>query len=66
MEIIIYRFCKSYSLPLPRRYRRRARKDYLAFAKSRKHSEGKIRKALRKQLDYVVRNSSWVWIRHDR
>ena len=31
LEAIIYRFCKSYGLPLPRRYRKRARKDYLAF-----------------------------------
>ena len=35
LETIIYRFCKSYVLPLPRRYRKRARKDYLAFAKSK-------------------------------
>ncbi len=28
LETIIYRFCKSYGLPLPRRYSRRARKDY--------------------------------------
>lgn len=34
LETIIYRFCKSYGLPLPRRYSKRARKDYLAFAKS--------------------------------
>ncbi|MCX4353924.1 MAG: transposase, partial [Lachnospiraceae bacterium] len=56
LETIIYRFCKSYGLPLPRRYRRRARKDYLAFAKSKKHSAKKIRKALRKQLGYVARD----------
>ena len=37
LETIIYRFCKSYGLPLPRRYSKRARKDYLAFAKSKKH-----------------------------
>lgn len=60
LETIIYRFCKSYDLPLPRRYRRRARKDYLAFAKSRKHSAGKIRKALRKQLGYVARDIRYL------
>ena len=27
LEMIIYRFCKSYGLPLPRRYRRKARKE---------------------------------------
>ena len=56
LETIIYRFCKSYGLPLPRRYRKRARKDYLAFAKSKKHSAKKIRKALRKQIGYVARD----------
>lgn len=34
MEAIIYRFCRFYGLLLPRRYKRRARKDYLAYAKS--------------------------------
>ena len=60
LETILYRFCKSYDLPLPRRYRRRARKDYLAFAKSKKHSAKKIRKALRKQLGYVARDIRYL------
>ena len=37
LETMIYCFCKCYGLKLPRRYRKRARKEYLAFAKSRKH-----------------------------
>ena len=56
LETILYRFHKAYGLPLPRRYRKKARKDYLAFAKSRKHTNGRIRKALRKQLGYVARD----------
>lgn len=60
LEAIIYRFCKSYGLPLPRRYRRRARKDYLAFAKSKKHSAKKIRRALRRQLGYVARDIRYL------
>ena len=40
----------------PRTYRRKARRDYLAFAKKRKKSLKTIRKALRKQLGYVGRN----------
>ena len=60
LETIIDRFCKSYGLPLPRRYSRRARKDYLAFAKSKKHSTKKIRKALRKQLGYVARDIRYL------
>lgn len=60
LETIICRFCKSYGLPLPRRYRRRARKDYLAFAKSKKRSAKKIRKALRRQLGYVARDIRYL------
>lgn len=60
LETIICRFCKSYDLPLPRRYKKCARKDYLAFAKSKKHSEKKIRKALRKQLGYVARDIRYL------
>ena len=60
LEAIIYRFCRSYGLPLQRRYRRRARKDYLAYAKSRKHSTEKIRRTLRKQLGYVGRDIRYM------
>jgi IS5 family transposase len=60
LETIIYRFCKSYHLPLPRRYSKRARKDYLAFAKSKKHTAKRIRKALRKQLGYVARDLRYL------
>ena len=45
---------------MPRRYSKRARKDYLAFAKSKKHSAKQIRKALRKQLGYVVRDIRYL------
>lgn len=51
LEQMIYRMCSSYGLQLPRRYRRKTRKDYLAFAKGRKHSKKQIRTALRKQLN---------------
>jgi len=40
----------------PRTYRRNARKDYLAFAKKKKASKKKIRKATSQQLNYVRRN----------
>lgn len=60
LEAIISRFCKSYGLPLPRRYKKCARKDYLSFAKSRKHTKKKIRKALRKQLGYVARDIRYL------
>ncbi len=60
LETILYRFHKSYGLPLPRRYKRKARKDYLVFAKSRKHTKKKIRRALRKQLGYVARDIRYL------
>ena len=60
LETIIYRFHKTYGLALPRRYARRARKEYLAFAKSKKHTAKKIRKALRQQLSYVKRNIAYL------
>lgn len=40
----------------PRTYRIRARRDYLAVAKSKKVSKNKLRKAIRKQLGYIRRN----------
>lgn len=60
LEYIIYRMCKSYGLALPRRYRRKARKDYLAFVKSRKHTEKKVREAVKKQLSYVRRDIGYL------
>lgn len=40
----------------PRTYRQKARKDYLSVAKQRKPRGRTIRKAVRKQLDYVARD----------
>ena len=40
----------------PRTYRKRARKEYLSAAKSKKLSKSKRRKAIRKQLGYLKRN----------
>ena len=60
LETIIYCFHKTYGLALPRRYARRARKEYLAFAKSKKHTAKKIRKALRQQLSYVKRDIAYL------
>ena len=60
LETILYRFHKSYGLVLPRRYSRRARKDYLAFAKCKKHTAKKIRKAMRQQLSYVRRDIGYL------
>jgi len=40
----------------PRTYRKKARKEFLTFIRNRKPWERTIRKALRKQLQYVERN----------
>lgn len=40
----------------PRNYRKRARKDYLKYVRSRKHSAQKTREAIRKQLNYLKRD----------
>lgn len=45
---------------MPRRYKKCARRDYLASAKSRKHTKKKIRKTLWKQLGYVARDIRYL------
>lgn len=57
-EIIIYRFCKSYGLPLLRRYMRKAREEYPAFAKAGKHSKKQIRKAVKNLFRKVLPRTS--------
>ncbi len=44
----------------PRTYRKRARKDFLLVAKSKRLSKGKRRKMIRKQLGYVERNMKTI------
>ncbi len=56
LEAILYHFHKSHGLELPRRYAKRARKDYLAFTKCKKRTRKKIRKALHQQLACVKRD----------
>lgn len=44
----------------PRTYRRLARKDFLAMAKQKRKSANKLRKAIRKQLNYILRNIKYI------
>ena len=60
LETIIIRFCKTYGLARPRMYRRKARKNYLALAKTKKRSTKKIRATIRKQLAYVRRDIKYL------
>ena len=60
LEEMIFWFHKAYGVALPRRDCRAARKQYLSFAKSKKHPAKQIRKALKKQLSYVKRNIGYL------
>lgn len=44
----------------PRTYPERARKDYLAIARKKKRSAKEIRKAIRKQLQYIKRDLGYI------
>lgn len=60
LETIIIRYCKAYGFVYPRMYRREARKNYLALAKTKKRTHARIRKTIRKQLGYVKRDLGYI------
>ena len=60
LEDMICRVSDEYNYYRPRMYREKARKDYLALAKCRKRSAKKIRKAIRKQLQYIRRDLGYL------
>ena len=60
LERMIDTICYEYNESKPRTYRRNARKDYLSLAKRRKRSGKLIRKAIRKQLQYVRRDLKYI------
>lgn len=60
LEAIIDTVCYEYNYYKPRMYRQNARNDYLALAKCRKRSAKKIRKAIKKQLQYVKRDLGYI------
>lgn len=60
LENLICKICDDYNFYRPRMYREKARKDYLSFAKCRKRGSKKIRKAIKKQLQYVCRDLGYV------
>lgn len=60
LEEMIFWFHKAYGVALPRRDCKAARKQYLSFAKAKKHSAKQIRKALKKQLSYVRRDIRYL------
>ena len=60
LEALIDTICYEYNESKPRTYRQNARKDYLSLAKRRKRSGKLIRKAIRKQLQYVRRDLKYI------
>ena len=60
LECIIDRLCYDYNTDRPRTYRINARKDYLALAKRRRRSGNAIKKAIKKQLQYVRRDLRYI------
>jgi len=60
LETIIDTICYEYNEPKPRTYRQNARADYLALAKRRKRTGKQIRKAIKKQLQYVRRDLKYI------
>lgn len=55
-ERLIDEICTQGAIEKPRTYRRKARKDYLYFAKKRKHSKKQIARSIKKQLQYLRRD----------
>ena len=60
LESIIDTICYEYHESKPRTYRKKARKDYLALAKRKKRSAKVIRKAIKKQLQYIRRDIGYI------
>lgn len=60
LEEIIDTLCYEYNEPKPRTYRMNARKDYLSLAKRRKRGAKLIRKAIKKQLQYIRRDLCYI------
>lgn len=60
LESIIDTVCYEYNRPKPRTYRQNARKDYLALAKRKKRPAKAIRRAVRKQLQYIRRDLGYI------
>ena len=60
LEDMICRISDEYGFYRPRMYKKNARRDYLALAKCRKRGAKKIRKAIKKQLQYIRRDFGYM------
>jgi transposase, IS5 family len=57
---LLYEQIKGQLEKKPRTYRQIARRNYLEVAKKRRVSQNQRRKAIKKQLQYIKRNSSYI------
>lgn len=62
LENIIDTLCYEYNYYKPRMYRQNARKDFLNFAKCKKRTAKKIRKAIKQQLQYIKRDLGYIYV----
>lgn len=60
LEGMIDFFCSEYGFEKPCTYRKKAHKEYLSFAKSKKPSSEKIREMVKKLLGYVRRDIGYI------
>lgn len=60
LEDMLCRISDEYGFYRPRMYKEKARKDYLALAKCRKRGAKRIRKAIKKQLQYIRRDLGYM------
>ena len=60
LESMIDEICYIYNTDKPRTYRKLARRDYLNIARSKKRTTSKIRKAVKKQLQYIRRDMNFI------
>lgn len=60
LEAILDKICYEYNYYKPGMYRQKARQDYLNLAKCKKRTSKKIRHAVKKQLQYVKRDLSYI------
>lgn len=60
LEQLIETICDTYQEAKPRTYRKKARKDYLELAKRRRRSGKVLRKAIKKQLQYIRRDLGYL------
>ena len=58
--LILDATCSRENLSKPRTYRKKARRDYLNLARSKKRTAKRIRKAIRQQLQYIRRDRGYL------